>query len=1538
MSPKSGSLTKDPSEGIRQLLGKHTKILLRAPVRMEKHGDKTDSRIIVVTPHRLYIMTNKVPTKIDHQFHFLEIVGIESKKNLQLVFRVNEKSYSFRPGVDLNGSEQLDRIIVTVATAIRNIFPGVLLTHILPKIEVVPMKRIQGVLEMKPLEFKDMGPCGGFSAQYSAYCDLYGLPYREEVAWDVDTIYFSHDSHELALADFEHLDHKDLICIISALEYNTWFTKLSLSPNSSKMANDVLDRILSVVSKSISLQELFLSSSGLRADFFQRLASAMTSNQCCNLTTIDISLNFVEDKGMTQISTAISHFPRGLRHLNLSHCALSGKAVNPLCQALVTNKLSLNSLTYLNISGNSLREDIQHLTNFLAQPNVISILDLSSTEIPSELLFSALVRGCTAHLSHLNLSRNHFVAKKSKGDIPATFKQFFATSQCLKYLNLSHGKLPSDALKHLLLGLACNENIKDVELNISNNNLGSSGGASVMENALPGIKCVSRLDLSENNFDVDLASVINGVTRCRNLLSLNISKNLPKIKARDVIHVTDAMVQLIQEEDSSLQKLNLSDCRLKTDLNNVINALGSNQCIQILDISGNGMGDVGARLLAKALQINTRLKTIYLDRNNITLQGYQDITYALQSNFSMRHIPFPTYDLLTPMKASPDRVDVIIRRMQDCLQRNCNPRAYASRGKNFRLTQGFLLSSTQQVLDRWTAQVQDTLQTVKQESSDPNEEVCRAEGYVRDADQCRLLVSSLQDSVALRDKCPVQLKLDDMADQMQKFLQGHIDNVAASMLKVASEKCPTLCHSNTKTYQELKTIAASKSQLQPDFVKNLVLDTLGYEVRNKVNEMNLILANHISDKVIDDVIDSLVRVNKSLVGDMGSFKKKRSMTPDVLKSSSAAVRSESESVSLSGDTVSQHSTPSPIATPQVAKRKSLHDRKLRPKSVVDSNEEKPDLLTNTSEKSRSGTTPTNTESRDAFTELPEIPQLQHLGKNRPRKPKRHTSSSSTGKVLTTNEGPNNDDFKDGLDSFFNKANLSPKGGVTPVGSPYREENLSRHGSISSSSSFTKSKEDIRDVKHQLKSSSGKMSPLTVDGRISPAINEEKGEKLKSGLSCLLPSTKDEDTEPLAPAVKSPDKKSNMSPSGRSISDIFGKVAQDKLSKSKVGPEKQHSTITSSPFKTKKGTDEDMCASMISSTTSSKKSDQDSVSSRRKSFLPSPAGSNMEGGSVSLFSDERSGEDEVNDVLRHSGGARGQGQALGGHIIKEMKVRQEMKRASFVPKTEHSLDKEAKEEGKPFGNVFLRSTGLSSSTHSAQSNTSVSQLTNTTSKSTNPELYKSMVEEKTSDTETIKHSSSSIIGLRAAAFDKSKSEENDDNGPKPRPPPKPRPWSIVGVDRKSGEYTQVESTASVTSDNQQTRIKEESEKKIEPNTGGSACQQQSLLTSATNTRGSVRDMIAMMNKPDSPGASPGSTAAVSSVRDRIASMNKGTTADTNDPGKKKLSTRSSGDPLAKSPSTRPKNSPGNNRKKESTSDDPRILKLEDDFLYDDPVNV
>lgn len=122
-------------------------------------------------------------------------------------------------------------------------------------------------------------------------CDLHGVPYREEVAWvrltvslefaltmsnyllqksyldryefqDVDTIYLSHDTRELNLTDFDHLDQKDLVPIISALEYNTWFTKLRASHL--KLNHEPLERLLHVMRRSLSIQELYLDNLGIK--------------------------------------------------------------------------------------------------------------------------------------------------------------------------------------------------------------------------------------------------------------------------------------------------------------------------------------------------------------------------------------------------------------------------------------------------------------------------------------------------------------------------------------------------------------------------------------------------------------------------------------------------------------------------------------------------------------------------------------------------------------------------------------------------------------------------------------------------------------------------------------------------------------------------------------------------------------------------------------------------------------------------------------------------------------------------------------------------------------------------------------------------------------------------------------------------------------------------------------------------------------------------------------------------------------------------
>ena len=232
------------------------------------------------------------------------------------------------------------------------------------------------------------------------------------------------------------------------------------------------------------------------------------------------------------------------------------------------------------------------------------------------------------------------------------------------------------------------------------------------------------------------------------------------------------------------------------------------------------------------------------------------------------------------------------------------------------------------------------------------------------------------------------------------------------------------------------------------------------------------------------------------------------------------------------------------------------------------------------------------------------------------------------------------------------------------------------------------------------------------------------------------------------------------------------------------------------------------------------------------------------------------------------------------------------------------------------------------------------------------------------TETIKHSSSSIIGLRAAAFDQPAKAttkpadpemsaagppSDDIAGPKPRPPPKPRPWSLVGVDRKSGEFTQVESSSSNTSVADSTATAEtndESEHRRPGLLGGSRG------SGGGGVGGSVRDRIASLNKPESVSG-PVAIGAGGSVRDRIANMNKSAVgggsaaadatsmADNAAFSKQRKGNslpRTAAETSSSSPHCRPKNSPKNLRKESDTTDDPRILKLDDDFMYEDTVNV
>ncbi|XP_015588505.1 F-actin-uncapping protein LRRC16A isoform X2 [Cephus cinctus] len=1091
MSTRS-QLTKDLNESVKALLGKHVKILLKNVVKLETKQDKQDNRVLVFSPCRLFLLTAKVPTRIDCHFHYLEITSIESKRANQLCLIVGERIFSFTTTGAGADTAEVDAMIEALHTAIRNIFPTVPLNYIIRKIDVIPASRLQSIrgseLARSTEATRHTGPCGGFSTQYACMCDLHGVPYREEVAWDVDTIYLSHDTRELNLRDFDHLEQKDLVPIISALEYNTWFTKLRASHL--KLSHEPLERLLHVMRRSLSIQEIYLDNLGIKWDFAHKLSLALISNANTILHTIDLSSNTIEDKGAsslcgiiaklmqgaTHLSCPIGKLPKGLQRLNLAHCGLTGKGVGQIAHTLSLNRSMPTSLQYLNLSGNTLKDDINNLCNFLAQPNSLTHLDLSGTDTTLECLFGALLRGCATNLVHLNVARNSFTSKKTK-EIPPSFKQFFTATLSLKYLNISFCKLPLEALKHLLLGLACNESTVGLELDMSGNNLGSMG-AHVLESCIHGVRCIASLDISESNMDVELAQVITAVGKNKSIKQLYMGRNTIGMKSKHIAVVMDALVSMVQEDDCVLQALHLPDARLKADLYNLINALGSNTCLHTLDISGNQIGDPGARLLAKALQINNHLRTIIYDRNNITLQGYADIVHALENNYSVRHMPFPIFDLQPCMKTSAEKTEQLVKKIQDLLQRNVTPCKY-SHGQAFRLQQGFLLSSTQQMVDRLVVQTQDTIKALAAESCDANNDINYATGLIQDADNSKQLLPRLHEVLQRRDENnPVEVRLRDVADEIHRVVTSYLQDSLDAMLKCASEQCPTVLSQTVirgdesepiSVEYDLRSSCKEKNQINTEFIHATITEQAGADIVNRVNELNLAVAAHVSDRVTDEVIESLSRSYKTLIGDCDS--RTRCSTPDVLRPSAGSMSSGSVigvstaagvSIKLASgrtslvseedgpsenflleNTIGQHSgDQSPMATPHLSnKRKSLHGRKLRPKSVVDSVEglsadDIPDLLPSLP-KSQAEAISENehslTESLDSVSELPNTvgQQLQHLVKSRPRRAK---TRAPTRPMLKPDQPVDGLALGEGLDVFFR-----PTTPTTPLISPTSDD-------------------------------------------------------------------------------------------------------------------------------------------------------------------------------------------------------------------------------------------------------------------------------------------------------------------------------------------------------------------------------------------------------------------------------------------------------------------------------------------------------------------
>ncbi|XP_077580768.1 capping protein, Arp2/3 and myosin-I linker protein 3 [Stigmatopora nigra] len=849
------SVSREITESIRKVLDKQAITFVRA-IKMDTRSGKSEDRILVLATWRLYLFSVKVPTKVEVSFNFLEIRAMNTYQEHQVIIDTDKTTYSLR----LQTQDQLDHMVGHINCALSRVFNN--------SIYAPPICRAEGditdgIHTYSPIAESSLDPpktCGGFSETYAALCDYNGIGCKEEVQWDVDTIYHSQENRELNLLDFSHLDTRDLAVIVASIAYNTWFTKLYCKDL--RLGSEVVDQVLHAVSKSNSLKELTLENAGLKSDFPQKMASALSENPASAIHSLNLAHNTLDNQGVSNLIQQVCRLNKGLVLLNLSKTSLSSKGVVSLSQAFCSSDEYSSSLLHLDLSKNPAAlsgEDAANLYLILAHPNCLVHLDLSGTDCTVDSLFGALLRGCCADLSYLNLSKNCFSNRKVRDSLP-TFRQFFSSAFSLTHVSLASMKVPPDWLRALFLGLSNNPHIIDLQLDLSACEL-RTAGAGVIQELFPRVCCVGTLDIADNGLDSDLLAVIPAFTRHPSLKHLMLGKNF-NIKGRVLDEILQKLVHLVQEEECSLQSLSLADSRLRQRGTMFVNALGSNTCLRKVDLSGNSLEDSGAKMLSKALQINTTLRSVTWDRNNTTATGFQDVARALEHNFTLQYMPLPLNDATQAYRSSPEKTDQALTRIQRALIRNNQTQRFSQK-QTLRLHQGLVTSTAEQVMDRLCVRVQQQVGVLN--GCEEAEEVQTARKILKEARNSRALYPSLCELAhVLSMDGPVRQRLDTLAGELARAADKELQVVVDAMVSLCRELCPMSCAASERVSPPLSCISEQVS-IPRSTIRNALMERASEDINRALQEVKLSVVSYLTNSIVDQILQELYTTHKSLV-------------------------------------------------------------------------------------------------------------------------------------------------------------------------------------------------------------------------------------------------------------------------------------------------------------------------------------------------------------------------------------------------------------------------------------------------------------------------------------------------------------------------------------------------------------------------------------------------------------------------------------------------------------------------------------------------
>ena len=262
-------------------------------------------------------MTVKGGVKLEASFHFLKIQRIESHDQKAATFHITGEARP-REFKSKNDEDLLD-VVITIVGQLKNTLPLIPYQELV-KVELKPEARQKQVeMEssrlMENLTSPEVHSVHGFVTVYAFLCRYYGIPFREDVAWNTSEIYLSHGFRVLKLNDFEQHNQRLLLPLVSALGHNVYFEGVQNKDN--ELSPEVATALINVLQNPHrhGFKTLVLSNAGLKRDVASRLLGAVRANPKSSLTHLDLSYNRLDDQCMESLCQALSHLP----HLSLIH-------------------------------------------------------------------------------------------------------------------------------------------------------------------------------------------------------------------------------------------------------------------------------------------------------------------------------------------------------------------------------------------------------------------------------------------------------------------------------------------------------------------------------------------------------------------------------------------------------------------------------------------------------------------------------------------------------------------------------------------------------------------------------------------------------------------------------------------------------------------------------------------------------------------------------------------------------------------------------------------------------------------------------------------------------------------------------------------------------------------------------------------------------------------------------------------------------------------------------------------------------------------